>query len=556
MRLDKGAPSNQFESAFELVLACVRWPLEPADAIRIQDLAVRPIDWAHLLKIVHHHQVAPLVSRNLEACAGNSVPADTLATLRTAAVGNARMCFQGISELVRLLQLFREAQVDICVLKGAPLAIKAFGDLTLRTMGDIDLLIKESDLSKANEILQSEGYSRREPAVWPSPRRMRSYLAHQKDFSYENYRNGIAIDLHWRLLRNPWLPVNVGLAEMRLDWIHVGPEHIPTLPLGQLFLYLCVHGALDGWLRLKWLADIGALLRGLSLEQLQSIANDAAARSALPEFNAALLLCGQKLGIDRPPLELLGNNDARTSHIVTFANRLMSSNNYCPVREHIPTTAWFHNEFILAPTSQCRRELLERSLFKPRIWQKIDLPDSLFPLYSVLSPFEWFEFRARRVLVRFTRKAGNASRASRRKLLRRFSHLTFSDATMLMEAASMLMFFRIALRFFSVQRLTTWMAHDEPASRMGHDDEKGQTLRQVEWAIGAIARHAPFSFVCFPQSLTAYFMLRRRHIASRLFYGVARETQQLKAHTWIKVGDRTVVGGEAESQFTVLAIFP
>jgi hypothetical protein len=30
----------------------------------------------------------------------------------------------------------------------------------------------------------------------------------------------------------------------------------------------------------------------------------------------------------------------------------------------------------------------------------------------------------------------------------------------------------------------------------------------------------------------------------------------LKAHTWIKVGDRTVVGGDVESQFTVLAIFP
>jgi hypothetical protein len=51
-------------------------------------------------------------------------------------------------------------------------------------------------------------------------------------------------------------------------------------------------------------------------------------------------------------------------------------------------------------------------------------------------------------------------------------------------------------------------------------------------------------------------MLRRRHIASQLFYGVAREANQLKAHTWIKVGDRIVVGGDAASSFTVLATFP
>jgi hypothetical protein len=51
-------------------------------------------------------------------------------------------------------------------------------------------------------------------------------------------------------------------------------------------------------------------------------------------------------------------------------------------------------------------------------------------------------------------------------------------------------------------------------------------------------------------------MLRRRHIASKLFYGVTRDADQLKAHTWVKVGDCTVVGGEVESRFTVLATFP
>jgi hypothetical protein len=69
-------------------------------------------------------------------------------------------------------------------------------------------------------------------------------------------------------------------------------------------------------------------------------------------------------------------------------------------------------------------------------------------------------------------------------------------------------------------------------------------------------RHVPFTFVCFPQCLAAYFMLRRRHIASKLFYGVTRDADQLKAHTWVKVGDRTVVGGELESRFTVLTTFP
>ena len=144
----------------------------------------------------------------------------------------------------------------------------------------------------------------------------------------------------------------------------------------------------------------------------------------------------------------------------------------------------------------------------------------------------------------------------RPSLFMRFFGLGASELALLIEAGAMLTFFLVALKFLPMQRLTIWMGATHPANRMPEEEEAKATLRRVEWAIGAVVRHAPLNYVCFPQSLTAFFMLRRRSIPSKLFYGVARHEQQLKAHTWIKVGDRTVVGGEAESGFTVLAVFP
>ena len=132
---------------------------------------------------------------------------------------------------------------------------------TLRDIGDIDLLVGEKDIFKAGEILRSLAYLRFEPQARLTPRRVRSYVAHQKDFSYEHRGGGIVIDLHWRLFRNPFLPANATLAEVGEEWLMLGADRIPTLPAPRLLLYLCVHGALDGWLRLKWLADIAALLR-------------------------------------------------------------------------------------------------------------------------------------------------------------------------------------------------------------------------------------------------------------------------------------------------------
>ena len=82
----------------------------------------------------------------------------------------------------------------------------AFQDPTLRDLGDIDLLVAEKDIYSAGDILRAHGYVRFEPQAQLTPRRLRSYLAHQKDFSYEHPAAGVVIDLHWRLFRNRSFP--------------------------------------------------------------------------------------------------------------------------------------------------------------------------------------------------------------------------------------------------------------------------------------------------------------------------------------------------------------
>ncbi|HEV2273858.1 MAG TPA: lasso peptide biosynthesis B2 protein [Acidobacteriaceae bacterium] len=551
--------SGVLSPEFELVLACVGWPIGAEDAALIRERIQRPIDWPHLLRIIQHHQVLPLVARNLEACAADRIPVEVLKDLRSRTAQSALHSFQALSELARLTRLFRGEQIELRILKGAPLAIDAFGDATLRSMGDLDMLVSQADLPRADAILRAEGYLRAVPQARLTPRRMRSYVAHQKDFSYENPRNGMAVDLHWRLFRNRFYPSNAGIETCGLAWTQLGPERIPTLPPQQLFLYLCVHGALDGWLRLKWIADIGALVRRASPEQLGEIARTAMDRSVLPEFSAAVLLCRRWLGVDRVPAECLDSRHPTVSRIVRLAGRLITSNDCCPVREEISSSAWFLNEFTLRSSLRYRAELIERSLFRPRVWEKVNLPDRLFPLYALFSAPEWLAFRMHRLLASSKsdgRRQTGPERKTKLTLLQRLFGLAPSDFALLVEAGVLLTFFRIALRFFSVRRLTAWMGQAKPAERLRPEEDALKTIRRIEWAVGSIARHSPLSFVCFPQSLAAYFMLRRRHVGSKLFYGVARDQQHLKAHTWIKVGDRTVVGGEAESDFTVLAIFP
>lgn len=83
------------------------------------------------------------------------------------------------------------------------------------------------------------------------------------------------------------------------------------------------------------------------------------------------------------------------------------------------------------------------------------------------------------------------------------------------------------------------------------------TIRQIRWAIDAVARRAPFRAKCFERGLAAQWMLRRRGIAATLFYGIARDLGEgMAAHVWVRAGDFDVVGCENAGDYTLVARFP
>lgn len=128
------------------------------------------------------------------------------------------------------------------------------------------------------------------------------------------------------------------------------------------------------------------------------------------------------------------------------------------------------------------------------------------------------------------------------------------------EALVLLAFFRVCLVLVPVRRIIRAVTHSRPgkgvdATRQATDEAAPErdlsVARQVRWAVSAIARHSVVEFVCFPQALAGYTMLRWRRVPSTVVYGVARSPEgELMAHTWLTVGDRVVLGGEAAGGFT------
>jgi hypothetical protein len=138
--------------------------------------------------------------------------------------------------------------------------------------------------------------------------------------------------------------------------------------------------------------------------------------------------------------------------------------------------------------------------------------------------------------------------------LANITHRRPADIFLATEAFFFLAIFRIALAIFPVRRILRAITHSqtiEPLPETTPDESTLALALRVRWAVEAITRNSAGRFVCFPQTLAGYTMLRRRHVPSTMVYGIARSPEgELIAHTWLTVGDRIVLGGEGSSAFS------
>jgi hypothetical protein len=541
---------NTLPAELRLLLRCARWPLAEEDNAAIRTLAAADdMDWKYFLALCGHHRVAPVVYRALSTSAAPAPPA-TLATLKAAATQNALSAFRYLAQARRLCGLLQKAGVSTRVLKGVPLSQRIYADPGLRDVGDIDLLIEPGMEEIADRVLLAAGFHRNDPIARLTPRRRRSWRKHGKDYTYRaDDEDDFEIDLHWRLFRNPHMPGNA-LADPAAtsgEQIHLGETVLNVLPLERTFLYLCVHGALDGWGRFKSLVDVAVLWNSFRAEQRSAVTDQAVAHRILPELAAALRLARELELLAPDALSTaieLESGSREAQWILNHARTQQLAQRFQPTQDGTGSWPLKRYELGLRRGLAYRVEILRRVLLRPRVWQRFDLPDALFPLYTVLSPMEWVFFH------RWVSPAGVAR--ARRSRWNRWRVLSAAKKGLLLEAFATLLMARCSLVLLPVRRIFRWMESPvgRPARSVPTDAAQSDAIERIRWAVLTVARYGPLSFVCFPQALAAHAMLRRRGISSIMHYGVRRSAdRRMRAHTWLEVDHRMLLGGESAVLF-------
>jgi hypothetical protein len=277
------------------------------------------VDWHRFVRVVNRQRVAGLVQPALKA-ATIALPPDIAAELANSAQQIAIQNVQAANESARLQAIFDEARIPIVFFKGVSLAQLAYGSLSLKHGRDIDLLVPPEHAEAALHILEQNGYALAKLAEHLSKMQRLAFIRHGKEIELLNRALDIRVELHWHLMDNPLLLKGIDARSPTREVALSGGLVLRTFCDEVLFAYLCAHGAVHSWTRLKWLADVNALIANRTTAEIERFYRAAEARGAGLCAGQALLLCDRFLDLKLPSkLEATMKNSRRLERLVSAA---------------------------------------------------------------------------------------------------------------------------------------------------------------------------------------------------------------------------------------------
>jgi hypothetical protein len=282
---------------------------------------VPDLDWAAFRKMVARHRVETLVHSAL-ASAKVAAPQDLLAWLGDIAARTARENLVFAAESMRLAKALEAAGIPFLFVKGVTMSQLAYGSLAFKRACDVDLAVDPARYAEAAELLRKTGLQCIAPGPSAGPEELVAWTLRNKHTVWVG--RGVAVELHSALVDTPLLLSGVSVHSPRQQVPLAQGMALPTLADEELFAYLCVHGATHAWSRLKWLADVAALLSHESPERIEQLYRRSLALGAGRTGGQALLLSADLLGLALPPaLERELRRDRALAYLGRVALRSM-----------------------------------------------------------------------------------------------------------------------------------------------------------------------------------------------------------------------------------------
>lgn len=233
--------------------------MDPVSAESVREALRQSIDWDFVIEQAEKHGVIPLLSWNLSRFELDGFSKATFNRLKNEFAAIARRNLFLTAELIKLLNLFRENEIRALPLKGPVLAATAYGNVSLRHFGDLDILISSDDFLAAKDLLRQQGYQSKFSLNTSEEIK---YLRSHHDYPLCRISDGVVVDLQWGITQWSFaFPFDFDEMWEHREICSLAGSSVFNLPSETLLLLLCVHGTKHEWERLTWICDLAELVK-------------------------------------------------------------------------------------------------------------------------------------------------------------------------------------------------------------------------------------------------------------------------------------------------------
>jgi hypothetical protein len=253
------------------------------------------VDADSFICLAEAHGVLGHFTAALSGIPGFQIPSPFLDSLRAHRRAHLLSNLAMTAELFRVLELFRQSEIECVVVKGPVLSLRAYGEPAVRQYADLDLLLHQKDIPRAAEILVDAGYDSRISAEAIRGRKIPG------EYRFRAQGTEIILELHTEsTLRYFPLPLPIEKYFQSKTSLSLDGRPVSALSAEHEFVLISVHGATHFWERLMWVCDVAAMVHNHPELDWNLIRRSAAEAGAERMVRVALLLAERSLGVAVP----------------------------------------------------------------------------------------------------------------------------------------------------------------------------------------------------------------------------------------------------------------
>jgi len=336
----------------------------------------KTVDWTRLVEIAYQHGVNGLLCRGLLQQREGGVPVDIAEAcdlhMKSCADHNQKLADQ----LSNILGVLSSRGIPVIPFKGPVLAMKAYGDLSLRSFRDLDFLIHHGQIEVVLSLLRELGYHNEHGL---SPRQWQAF----KNYAGQDimFGEGVPVEPHWQFAPST-LALNVDYDSLwqRVVSYQFNDQIVQSLVPEDELIVLCLHGAKEKWSKLKWVVDVAKFVNVHASLDWGVVFRRSESQGVARIVRLALSISQQLLSLSLPDQVVRWlNKDVVAGE---WAKQI-ATDFFNPGQEDISIYKLSYFHWKMRERIRDKVKYLARTVAQPRVqhFSSIKIPDSMFVAY-------------------------------------------------------------------------------------------------------------------------------------------------------------------------------